>query len=278
MIEWVLGLLGYLAVWSLFYGSNIIWRLLLERRYRARHQVVAEFPIRHEPSQDSKQKRLDYRVLVFAGLITWGSGYGMTALGLVVGIALDMLVVTPLYKHSRTGRVETVYFDRQGVSFFPPRPGELHQGIFQARIEWKDVQGYSAHKGSLLFALCPLGHIEQRYGPYREPMERALDRLDVRKLVAFDVLDKWEATESMLSEVEQRVLAVAEDVVASYATDAVASGVRLEPKVLYSEESDGEDISYATASLHIGMWEGETCLREMEWLIWEQSDDMVELL
>lgn len=276
MNAFLTGVLFAGALWGLLYGTNILWRLLLERRHRNRHEVVAEYRVWQGQTEESWSKGLSIWPLgAVIGLIL---GDGAFAWGIFAGTVLVLAGFWPFYKKSKTVCSETVMFDRDGIAFFPPRQGFVHQGIFKARIDWQDVYGYSAHKGSILFALRPLGHVEQHYGPYRREFSDVLNRLDVQKLVAFDVVDEAEARAEDLQLLERDVFAVAEDVVSGYKTEAAGAGVRLEPKVLYGQEAEEGELVGGHAYLHIGVWDGETCLRELEWMIWERSDGDVEVL
>ena len=265
------------SVWLFLYGLNVPLRLWMLRTARQR-DVRAEIAVRVVNSPPQTLNAI-VRTLIVA-FFTAGLLRGVD-MEFAKGVALAAVLISalwPFYLRSRTRTHEIVLFDAQGVTILPPRTALVGQGTFLTRIEWRDCFGYSVQRGTILIALKPLGHVEQVYGPHREEMERALDALGIRKLVAYDMLPTSELDREGLERLEARLMATAEDVIAGYHNDLVGYGLRVEPQVLYNEEFDGRELREAHANMHLGLWHGDECVLEQEWLIWEWDEESIEVL
>lgn len=273
----VIGFVSAFGIWLFLYGLNVPLRLRALREARERN-VRAEIAVRIVTSPPNALNAIAATLIV--AFFTAGLLRGMDV-DFAKGVALAAVLISvlwPFYLRSQTRTHEIVLFDSQGVTILPPRFALVGQGAFATRIEWPDCFGYSVQRGTILLALKPLGHVEQQYGPHREEMERVLDSLGIRKLVAYDALPTSELDREGLERLEARLMATAEDVIAGYQTELVGHGLRVEPQVLYNEEFDGRELREAHANMHLGLWQGEECVLEQEWLIWEWDEESIEVL
>jgi hypothetical protein len=265
------------GLWLFLYGLNVPlrwWRLFMTRR---RREVLAVFTIRVVTSPLNPLNEIAKTLVICLFCV----GLFREIDGLAKGIALTgavLSVLWPFYLRSKTRNDKIMLFDRHGLTVLPPRIALVGQGSFETRIEWKDCMGYSVTQGSILFALRPFGHFEQMYGPYREQMEQVLDAIGVRKLVAYDVLNRSELEPAALERLEAKMRETADEVIRSYQSELDEHGWRIEHKVLYNEEFEGHELRAAHALMHFGLWHEGECVLEQEWLIWEWDQETVELL
>lgn len=273
----VIGFLSAFGLWLFLYGLNVPLRLWALRQARQRN-VRAEIAVRVVTSPPGTRNAI--ASTLFLAFFTAGLLRGVDV-DFAEGIAWAAVLISllwPFYLRSQARNHEIVLFDSQGVTILPPRIALVGQGVFVTRIEWQDCFGYSVQRGTILFALHPLGHVEQYYGPHREEMEQVLDSLGIRKLVAYDALPKGELGREGLERLEVRLMETAQDVIAGYHTELVGYGLRVEPQVLYNEEFDGRELREAHANMHLGLWYEEECVLEQEWLIWEWDEESIEVL
>lgn len=273
----VIGFVCATLVWVFLYGWNVPLRQWALGRALERN-VRAEIAVRVVTSPPGTLNAIVSTMIVT--FFTAGLLRGVDV-EFAKGVALAGVLIAavwPFYLRSQTRNCEIVVFDSEGVTILPPRHALVGQGTFETRIEWQDCFGYSVQRGTILFALKPLGHVEQQYGPHREEMERVLDSLGVRKLVAYDALPTAELDRAGLERLEARLIDTADDVIAGYQNELLGYGWRVEPQVLYNEEFDGRELREAHANMHLALWQGDECMLEQEWLIWEWDDESVEVL
>jgi hypothetical protein len=276
------------GIWMLLYGLNVPVRAFLLRRHRMRHDVLQVIEALHERKEQSAFKEWIAPVGVvlsvfFSVRLLSGVGFEQHTeperflIGVLLGI-FSLSLLWPLYLRSKTRRVEVVLFDRDGVTMFAPRFGKIWEDPFCTRIDWKDCFGYSVFRGQVMFALRPIGHVEQVYGAHRELMEATLNSLGIRKLNAYDVLGRDEVPVEKLKEAERKIEAVARDVAASYCTELASHGIVIEIEMLYAQEGAEGGLQNAHAYLRFSLIEGDKSLHDMDWLVWAQYDDTLELL
>jgi hypothetical protein len=258
--------LWVLALWMLTFGGNIAVRLWLVKRHRSRHDVIAEFPVQQE---GERARGLAPMMIPLIGLIILSSFSSDEdfLLGLVLAVVL-VAVLWLLYKRSATRTTELLLIDREGMSMFAPRPGYLGEGTFHTRLLWKDCFGYSVYRETVLFALHPIGHVEQQYGEHREAFVDVLDKLGIRKLIAYDVLADHELTPPVQERLEARVRDVAADVIAGYGSELTSLGMRMTSVLRYEDEKGEEGHAVRRAVLRLALWEGPECLEEQDAVLW----------
>lgn len=269
-----------IGIWMLFFGLNIIVRYLIVRNYLAQTDVVAEL----ELPRRSREK-IDVLQMLFLLFFVTASTAGVTqskpvTLGVLLAGSI-LAALWPLYVRSHTRTTELLYFDSKGMTIFPARTAMLQDGAFQIRIDWKDTFGYSVYKGDVQFALRPCGYVGQHYGDKRNELKGILDRLGIRKLIAYDVINRDEIGDHTLGfqALEERVEAMVRDVAAGYTNEFAMLGIRLEVDRLTCEDNaEDEQDAGAYALARVLMYEDEELSQELEWLIWEQYEDLFEVI
>lgn len=282
---------GFLIVflsWMCLYGLNVPLRAYLVRRHQHEHEVLMRIDVRHQPKESGgKVKRwlvplaIGVSIWAVVRLIAAGSLHSFSdGERLVIGMLGGLLLIAalwPLYQRSATRNVEIVLFDRHGVTMVAPRYGLLSQGAFQMRIEWKDCFGYSVFRGHVMFALRPIGHVEQVYGQFRQSIQSALSSLGIPKLNAYDVIGCEEVASEELAAIEREVLLIAQDVAASYSTELLSEGLAVGVELLHEREEE-EERSVEHATLRFSLIEGQKSLHDLDWMIWAKYDETLELL
>lgn len=275
----IYGLLLVLGVFTLFFGLNVIVRQVMVRGYLAQTDVVAQLAL----PRRSKEKIEVLRLLFIAFWVTAGIAGLTQSRPLTLGVIIAFLILAvlwPLYVRGKTRTTELLYFDSKGMTIFPARTGMLHEGAFQIRIDWKDTFGYTVYKGNVLFSLLPSGYVEQHYGDDRLELLRILDRLGIRKLVAYDVLQSSEVDERGLQQLEERVETMVRDVVAGYLNEFASLGIRVEVgRLNYEDEGEEAEMDAGAYALARAMlYQDDQVVQELEWLVWEKYDDLVEVI
>jgi len=274
--------LGLVAViWTLFFGLNTIVRYLIVRSHLTQTEVVATLELRRRSTE-----KINFLRNLFLLFWVTAATAGFTqskpfTLGVLLGGVL-LAALWPLYLRSRTRTTELLYFDSRGMTIFPARTAMLQDGAFQIRIDWKDTFGYSVYKGNVQFSLHPCGYVEQHYGNQRNELKQILDRLGIRKLIAYDVIHRDEIAEDSpeLEVLAERVEAMVRDVAAGYISEFAMLGIRLEVDRMIHEGDDEEDEqdTGAYALARVLMYEDDEVTQELEWLIWEQYEDLYEVI
>jgi len=284
-IAFWIGMGAALLLWYLFYGANALVRSWLLRKQRREQEVLAEFEI--DQGRLPLQRRwtglpLGLGLLLFVILyVTDPPGaFGYQKLRFVNGYVFANLVLTlPLFLllvRTRTFRTERVVFDRAGVSFYLRRSGWVGGGTFVQRLSWANCFGYSVGKGQILFALQPQGHLEQQHGGHRRAFEAVLAQVGLQKLISYDVVYERELAENELTELEARVLRMAEDVIQGYASECAALGIRIQ-----AERMDATELGEASepfAFLRLGLWVDNEREHQIDWLLWADYGGEIEQL
>jgi hypothetical protein len=280
---------GILGAWLMMYGLNPLVRSWLLRQARLRREVVVTLERR------LPQERIHWFAHVGIPAVILAlqacnvyqsakkSGWEQTGLVLADGPALALWasffvvlllsMLWPLYLRTRARSTEVALLDEQGVTVMLPRRGLSWQGAFEARVEWKDVFGYSFFKGYVLLALRPVGHIDIAYGQQRLIWAHWLHKLGLHKLNAYDMLDQQEMDERELELLEQHVEAMALDVRAGYERECAELGVWIEVERRYGS-GEGDSFAY----LHLGLLVDGECVHDLDWLIWAKYGEMLEVL
>jgi len=280
MSGWLIGLLSGLAYMGAMYLLNIPVRMWKMRRMRTVNGDGVLFPV-HRPQQDVQP--LFGHVFLFmlpvVGVQTLGAGLHSYPAELVQALFVSFAVsigLMQIYRRSFTATYDLVWIDRKGIALFPQRNTWLGGGTFLSQILWKDCFGYSIYKGHLLFSLIPFAHVEQAYGPHRAEMEKVLNSLGIQKLVSYDMMAQEEATAADLEQLEERVLAMVQDVIRGHGAACDELGIRITAERMYGQEqADADD---AFAFLRLSMWVDDECEQDIDWLLWALYGDSVEML
>ncbi|ASS76428.1 hypothetical protein CIG75_16670 [Tumebacillus algifaecis] len=276
------------AIWLALYGLNVPVRAYLISRHRARYEVLQRVDVDNGAVEKlTFQKMVVPFVIVFVvigvvrvitreNIVSFNDVEQLVG-GMLIGLVVVM-VLWPFYLKSNTRRKEVVLFDRDGVTMFAPRYGLLSQGAFQTRIEWKDCFGYSVFRGHVMFALRPIGHVEQLYGEHRDLMQATLNSLGIPKLNAYDVIHVNEVPTEVLRTAEQQIQAVAQDVAVSYRTELASEGISIEIELLDTIEETAEQGPDAHSFVRFRLLEAEKKPKQLDWLIWARYEDTLELL
>ncbi|KEO82819.1 hypothetical protein [Tumebacillus flagellatus] len=275
------------CMWFLMLGLNIPVRRWHIRRYEQQHDMLERVVVERKLpplSKGSMVKLLNRLYLLALGIgviqyvyITQSDDPSAGELGAAVlfGLAVGAVVVGALwffYRRTKTVNTLELRFDRRGLTIFPARQRLSGQGIYEARIEWKDCCGYWVYKGYVIFGLRPIGQIEQFGGEEIARIEQILHALGVRKLVSYDVLTAKKLNDSQLSQLDNRVQRMAGEVIAGYATECAMLNAHVEAEVEWRTEDD----RYSVLILRIVAEDTE--LQSIEWLLWGEDENSQEAL